>query len=139
VRKVHLIVGIAGFAAFVLSGQYMRWVLHVYEMEPAPRMFVRSGHLYLMWASALNIALGCFLVEPRDRALHIGQWIASLAIVAAPLLLCASFLLEPYNPDLHRFMARYANMLSFGGISATLLIRWLSRPRTALEAHGSPP
>jgi hypothetical protein len=70
--------------------------------------------------------------------LRIGQRIASLAIVAAPLLVCASFLLEAYNPDLHRHLSRSANLLAFGGISATLLVRWLSQPRPTLEAQRSP-
>jgi len=130
-RRAHLIAGIAGLVAFVLSGQYMHWVLHVRDMaEPAPRLFIRTGHLYLMWAAALNVALGCFLVEPQVRALRIGQRIASIAIIAAPILVCVSFFSESYNADLHRHIGRYGNLLAFAGISATLLFTWLSRGRT---------
>jgi hypothetical protein len=112
----------------VLSGQYMHWVWnHLRDMEEAPRLFYRSTHLYLMWTSALNVALGLFLMQRRGAAQRRMQLLASLAILVGPVLMGASFLLEPYGSTLERRLAPIANLLAFGGVSLHLLVAWLTR------------
>ena len=131
-RRIHLIVGVAGLLAFVLTGQFMHWELdHLRGMADGPRLFYRTTHIYLMWASALNLALGCFLVQPRDGIRRVGQAVSSMAVLAGPVLLCASFFLETYGPGLERPMSRYANLLAFAGavgFFATGLLSRKSRP-----------
>jgi hypothetical protein len=135
-RTVHLAVGVAGLVAFVLSGQYMYWVWnHLDDMADAPRLFYRSSHLYLMWTSALNVALGLFLVQPMNPALRRMQLGASLAIVVGPVLLGASFVLESYEGGIDRQLARWGNVLAFAGISAQLFVAWLTRRTGAAAAQ----
>ena len=133
-RKLHLFVGLAGVIAFVLTGQYMHWELnHLRGMADGPRLFYRTTHLYLMWASVLNLVLGCFLVRPQSSLNRGLQLLASIAVLVAPILICASFFLDSFNAELRRPMARYACFLAFGGVLGLLLSWFLSgtRRRTA--------
>ena len=114
-RKLHLFVGLAGVLAFVLSGQYMHWVLEVRIMDAAPRAYTRGTHIFLMYASVLNVVLGCFYSVAEKRTPRILQTIASCAILAGPVMLAVSFLAEPYHTDLERPLSRFANMFAFGG------------------------
>jgi hypothetical protein len=128
-RKLHLVVGLAGVLAFVLSGQYMYLGLEVRYMEAAPRAFTRGTHIYLMYASVLNVALGCFHSPSEQRAPRVLQALASWAILAGPLLLVISFVAEPYQPDLERPLSRYANLLAFGGTFLFFLAYLVQRKR----------
>jgi hypothetical protein len=114
-RKLHLVVGLAGVLAFVLSGQYMPWALEVRLMDAAPRTYTRGTHIFLMYASVLNVVLGCFLIRAKKRVPRILQAIASWAILVGPFLLVGSFLGEPFHADLERPLSRVANLLAFGG------------------------
>jgi hypothetical protein len=126
-RHVHLIVGIAGLIAFVLTGQYMHWELnHLRGMPEGFRLFTRSCHIYLMWSSALNVLLGCHLVRPERGSLRLMQFVSSLAIVVGPFLLGASFFFEPYSQSLLHPIARSAILLGFGGVVAHAIISLLS-------------
>ena len=117
-RRIHLIVGAAGLLAFVLTGQFMHWELdHLRGMADGPRLFYRTTHIYLMWSSALNLALGLFLVRPPGGARRLAQTASSIAVLAGPILICASFFLETYSPGLERPMSRYANLLAFAGMA----------------------
>jgi len=126
-RKLHLVVGLAGVLAFVLSGQYMYLELEVRYMEAAPRVFTRGTHIYLMYASVLNVALGCFHSIAEQRAPRILQTIASWAILAGPVLLVVSFFAEPYQAGLERPLSRYANILAFGGTFLFFLAHLVKR------------
>jgi hypothetical protein len=138
-QKVHLIVGLAGVLAFVLSGQYMYWALEVRFMEPGPRAFTRGTHIFLMYSSVLNVALGCFYSRSSRRWARVLQAVASWAILAGPLLLIASFLAEPYRPGLERPLSRYANELAFGGAFLFFIAHLAGRAqRSAVQEVDSP-
>jgi len=48
-RRLHLIVGLGGVVAFLLTGQYMDRVHdHLRDMDPTPRLLFRSTHIYLL-------------------------------------------------------------------------------------------
>lgn len=102
-RKFHLVVGLVGVIVFLLTGQYMQWFLgHLQGMADGPRMIFRAAHIYLLWASLLNLLLGCYLPHTPGgfaRLMHVG---GSLILLASPVLLCWSFFYEPYNAELWR-------------------------------------
>ena len=118
-RGIHVSIGAVAVVAFLLTGQYMHWVHnHLQGMPDGPRLFYRSTHIYLLWSSLLNVLLGCYLTRPQRQLLRHVQTLASLAILAGPFLLCASFFVEVYNPGLVRPMGRLAIYLAFGGVLA---------------------
>ena len=63
-RRIHLVVGLAGVVLFLGTGQYMDRVHdHLRGMEDVRRMLFRSAHIYLLWSSLLNLALGLYFAE----------------------------------------------------------------------------
>ncbi len=118
-RTLHLIVGTVGLIAFLLTGQHMHWVHHHLQgMHDGPRLFFRSAHIYLLWSSLLNVLVGCYLARLTSRLARHVQLLASLAILAGPLLLCVSFFHEPYNAGLLRPVGRAAVVLATAGVLA---------------------
>ena len=114
-KSIHLIVGLLGLIVFVLTGQYMGIFLNGMQgMPDGPRMLYRSAHLYLMWASLLNLVVGFRFAVARPN-MRIVQTIASVALLVTPALLLSSFLIESRAPDLNRSLASWANYLALGG------------------------
>ena len=127
-RTVHLLIGTAGLIAFLLTGQYMRWVHNGLQgMSDGPRLFLRSAHIYLLWSSLLNVVLGCYLIRLQPGWLRHTQSFASLAIAVGPLLLCTSFFLEPHNSNLLRPIGQLAIFLAFGAVLVHAIITVVSR------------
>lgn len=128
-RIIHFYLGVTAFAAFLLTGQYMHWAQnHLHGMPAAPRLFYRSCHIYLLWSSLLNVLLGCYLFQPRQRPLRHAQSAASFAILSGPFLLCTSFFTELYNPATVRPMCRLGIYLSFAGVLVHAIIAMLRGP-----------
>lgn len=117
-RALHLVVGVAGFIAFLLTGQYMRWVHAGLDgMADGPRLFFRSAHIFLLWSSLLNIVLGCYLTPVASVVARRVQRASSLLILIGPLLLGVSFFFESYTPALTRPVSNLAHFLTLGGIA----------------------
>jgi len=116
-RVIHIVLGVAGVIAFVLTGQYMDMALgHLYHLPDGPRMLYRSAHIYFLWSSLLNLVLGCygrFSERPAHRWLQGG---ASLAVLAGPPMLLYSFFVESAAVDLARPQARWAIYLALVGV-----------------------
>ena len=95
-RRVHLIVGILGVIAFVLTGQVMKH--HhppVKQLAPEVRMMYVSRHIYLLGASLVNVTLGLYLHVRPEAWRRILQWTGSLLILFAPIVLTLAFVAEP--------------------------------------------
>jgi hypothetical protein len=117
-KKLHLVVGVAGFVAFVLTGQYMHWFhAHLYGMADGPRMIYRSSHIYLLWASLLNVGIGCYVRDFSAMRAKVAQTLGSVSIAVGPAMLCWSFFRETYSQDLARPLGRLAIYLSLAGIA----------------------
>lgn len=115
-RTVHLLVGVLGLIAFFLSGQYMHHFLgHLKSMPDGPRLLYRSAHIYLLWASLLNLLLGSYLTPATQGPARHFQAAASAFLVAAPALIGFSFFAESNTQDLFRPFARYGIYLAVAG------------------------
>lgn len=95
-RRIHLIIGLLGVIALLLTGQAMK---HHYpkmeELSPEVRMLYVSRHIYLLGASLVNVVLGLYLwVHPQGWR-RVLQEIGSLVILLSPLLLLIAFFAEP--------------------------------------------
>ena len=96
-RTAHLAVGVAGLVAFIVSGRYMRAHFPAaYEGQEAIRFLYRANHLYVMFASLLNVAVGRYLVQSATAWRRRLQLAGSLAILVAVPMLIAAFVREPH-------------------------------------------
>jgi hypothetical protein len=114
-RRLHLVVGVAGVVAFLLQGQYMdRWLGHLEGMDHLPRMLYRSGHIYLLFSALLNVVLGLYGSDGHtsSRSATVG----SALILIAPILLLLGFFTEAARTDLERPFSRLAIYASFAGV-----------------------
>lgn len=123
-RRVHLMVGLAGFVAFIGTGQYMdRWHDHLRDTADVQRMLFRSTHIYLLWAALLNGAVGLHLATARGWR-RVPQTLGSALIVVAPAALLAAFFTEPWLSALDRPYSRPAIYGSLAGVILHLLAAW---------------
>lgn len=125
-RKLHLIAGLLGLVAFILTGQYLHWAHnHLQGMADGPRLIFRSSHIYLLWAALLNLGLGAYLHELPSLRGKVLQRAGSLALWIAPGLLCWSFFFERYSQELSRPVGRMGIYLALAGtllhVAASLL------------------
>jgi hypothetical protein len=99
---LHLAVGVAGVVGFLGTGQYMDRVHdHLRGMDDARRLLFRSTHLYLLFGSLVNLALGLYL----RPGVGWRRWVraaGSVLILATPFLAAAGFFVEPWLSGLER-------------------------------------
>ena len=121
-RRLHLLVGSLALVAFLATGQYMDRVhAHLQGMADAPRMLYRSAHIYLLFASLLNLLLGAYLVLAPRGWVRMLQIAGSVALLVTPLLFLAAFAIEPGLTGLLRPWARPAIELSIAGVLVHVL------------------
>lgn len=129
-RTTHLAVSILGLMAFLLSGLYMHHFHgHLKSMPDGPRLLFRSAHIYLLWASLLNLLLGAYLYAATGRYLRRLQLVASLLLILAPPLIGFSFFNESQSPLLFRPVARTGIYLALAGCLMHALASLAARPR----------
>ncbi len=116
IKPIHLLFGIAGIVIFVLTGQYMAMFLHgLAGMPDGPRLLYRTSHLYLMWASLVNLLAGIYFVAAGSKGARIAQCVASFMLFAGPPLIIAGFFLESPNNNISRPFCGAANYLALAG------------------------
>jgi hypothetical protein len=71
-------------------------------------MLYRSGHIYLLMGSLLNLLLGLHLTETRAGWRHWVSRAGSALIVVAPVVFLAGFATEPERTDFNRPFAASA-------------------------------
>jgi hypothetical protein len=118
VRWLHLAVGVAGVVGFLGTGQYMDKAHdHLRGMADARRLLFRSAHLYLLFGSLVNLALGLYL----RPALGWRRWArpaGSVLVLATPFLAAAGFFVEPWLPGLER---PYSGPAAYGCLAGMLV------------------
>ena len=99
-KRLHLIVGLAGLAPFLATGAYMRVYHGGMDTEQQQiRLLMRSRHIYILLASLVNLALSTRAAESqtiwRRRLGRIGSGL----VAAAPLMLLIAFVRDAATPD----------------------------------------
>lgn len=117
-RRVHLWLGTAGLLLFLATGQYMA-AIDVPSMADHHRLFYRFGHIYLLLAFGANIVAGYCM--PRDASPRLPTRLLSLALLATPLVLTASFFIEPAMGQFERPLASAGLFLFFGMLSLMIV------------------
>ncbi len=94
-RRLHLIVGLAGVVVFLATGVYMRRNFpDLFAGDETLRYLYRANHVYLALASIANLVLGVYLAIRRPGWRAIASKIGSMLILLSPLLLGYAFVVE---------------------------------------------
>jgi hypothetical protein len=116
-KKLHLIVGVLTLIAFIITGQYLsRAYPHMVGVDDSLRMLLRSRHLYIMLAGAVNAALGLYLVRQSRGWRLIVQRLGSALLLIAPVLLIVAFFTEAPRGNMNAPLAPFGLYAVFGGI-----------------------
>jgi hypothetical protein len=98
IKKIHLWIGILGIVLFLLSGQYFKLALDALQgMEDAPRLLLRTSHIYLFLASIINFIFGLYYIQPQKV-----KWYTlynQLFIMLSPILIAYGFVFETLNNE----------------------------------------
>lgn len=120
-RNALLLAGVTGFAAFLATGLYMaRHFPTAYAGGEEIRYMYRANHVYLLLASLVTIALGCYwpAARPgwRGKLASAGAWL----LLAALLVLLAAFFVEPPRGSPERGLTFLGVLLTLLGVTAQL-------------------
>ena len=114
-RKTHLISGLLFFALFLVSGRHMGQVLPAFSGElDGLRMMYRASHVYLLYASLLNLLAGAYWRPVALR--HKTQLIASSLLLLSQPVLGLGFLLEPAQNMVARPFPLAGAVLALAGV-----------------------
>jgi hypothetical protein len=130
VRRIHLIVGLIGVVAFLLTGQAMKHhVPNIHTLSAEVQLMYVSRHIYLLGAALVNLVLGLYLKEhPAGWRYHLQQ-IGSLLILLSVLSLLMAFSSEPPLGFAGRGWRSYTGMIAlFAGVMAHLAASVGSQP-----------
>jgi hypothetical protein len=95
-RRAHLIVGVLGVIAFVITGQVMaRHVPNIHTLSAEVRLMYVSRHIYLLGAALVNLVLGLYLEVQSPGWRRVLQYLGSLLILFSPVSLLLAFTAEP--------------------------------------------
>jgi hypothetical protein len=118
-RTWHLVIGFAGVAAFLGSGIYMRAGFpELYAADEALRYIYRANHVYVLFASLVNVVLGVYLAPPRSGWGGTVATAGSLLALAAPLVLCFAFVFEAPAASPERVLTLLGVIASAAGVAA---------------------
>ena len=118
-QRIHLIAGLLGLVAFLLTGLFMdRRLDHLVGMPDGPRALYRSGHIYILFSALLNLLLGVYLTTPASRAARVVQYLGSALLLGALFLLLYGFIVETPRAIIERPMIREGIVWSLGGVIA---------------------
>ena len=117
-KTLHLLSGLLMMLLFIVSGQYLNFVLPPLEGTiDGNRMMYRAGHIYLMMAAAINIACGMYYTTFAAPLAAWLQRIGAVLLIASQPLLLWGFLLEPGNNTADRLYTQLGCFAIFAGIA----------------------
>jgi len=129
-RRAHLIVGVLGVIAFVITGQVMaRHVPDVHRLSAEVRMMYVSRHIYLLGAALVNLVLGLYLQLKPLGWRRILQQTGSLLIQFSAMALLVAFMAEPAFGMAGRSWRSFSGLIAlFAGVM-THLVASVTRER----------
>jgi hypothetical protein len=122
-RRIHLIFGVLGVVAFLLTGQLMKH--HAPPMQlltPDVRMMYISRHIYLLGGALVNLVLGLYLRDQPSGWRRILQRAGSLLILLSAVSLLMAFIFEPSLGMAGRGFRSYFGLIGlFAGVLTHLV------------------
>lgn len=121
-RKFHLIFGIVVLIVFVLTGQYMQhFHAHLQGMEDFPRVLFRSRHIYILFASLVNLGIGMYFNYWFARWRKILQIAGSGLIALSSISLVAAFFYETSHRTFETPFSRFGIIVTAVGVGFHLI------------------
>jgi len=129
-RRAHLIVGVFGVIAFVITGQAMaRHVPDVHTLSAEVQMMYVSRHIYLLGAALVNLVLVLYLELNPPGWRRILQEIGSLLMILSAVALLIAFIAEPALGMAGRSWRSFSGLIAlFAGVM-THLVASVTRKR----------
>ena len=117
-KLLHTVVAVLFMLVFIATGQYMRHSFpEAHQGNDTMRMLFRSAHIYILLSALINGAISInYIALPGWRGRL--QFVASLAIAIAPVVLLLAFLVEPRPDRLDRPFALAGIVLALSGVLA---------------------
>lgn len=121
-RKLHVVVGLAGIVAFLGTGIFMRAGFpELYSADEALRYIYRANHVYVLLASLANLALGVHLASGHTRWRAKLSAAGSVLALASPVVLFFAFVFETSEASPDRIVTALGVFaLSFGIVAHAL-------------------
>jgi hypothetical protein len=121
-RRLHLSIGLAGIAGFLLTGVLMRLQSPgMAELDDGTRMLFRSRHIYFLLASLVNLGIGIYYQPLGSGYWRWLQFGGSCLILLAPILLIGAFFTEAPRSEMNGHLAAPAIICIFVGTLAHAL------------------
>ncbi len=129
-RRIHLIIGLLGVIAFLITGQVMGH--HSPKMEfltPGVRLMYVSRHIYLLGAALINLVLGLYLQTQPPGWRRLLQQIGSLLILLSAVSLLMAFIAEPALGMAGRGWRSYFGLIAlFAGVMTHTAASFARKP-----------
>jgi len=129
-RRVHLIVGLIGVVAFLITGQLMKHhspPVRVLTLDV--HMMYVSRHIYLLGVALVNLVLGLYLREYSPGWRRTLQRIGSALIFLSVLSLLMAFISEPALGLAGRSWRSYFGLIAlFAGVMAHFVVSFAREP-----------
>ncbi|MBI1762665.1 MAG: hypothetical protein HYR56_14620 [Acidobacteria bacterium] len=95
-RSIHLYAGWLFVLIFVLTGQYMRHVIHpAMVADPVLRYSIRANHIYILLFGLLHLCLGAYWRVSERWYQQRLQLAGSSFLLLATVVTIAAFFFEP--------------------------------------------
>jgi hypothetical protein len=82
-------------------------------LSMAPRLLLRSGHIYLLFSGLLNVVAG---LTVEGRRMGLVRFFGSLLLLLSPVLLAIGFCLESTGSLLERPLTQVAVTMTVGAV-----------------------
>jgi len=130
VRRTHLIVGLLGVIAFLITGQVMgRHAPNIHSLSAEVQMMYVSRHIYLLGAALVNLVLGLYLQTQTSGWRRTLQLAGSLLILLSVVLLLMAFISEPPRGFAGRSWRTYFGLIAlFAGVMTHALTGFARKP-----------
>lgn len=95
-RHIHLYAGWLFVLVFVLTGQYMRHVIHpAMVADPILRFSMRANHIYILLFGLLHLCLGAYWRASKNGFQQRLQLAGSGLLLTATVIAIVAFFFEP--------------------------------------------
>lgn len=125
----HLIFGVILLIIFPITGKFMRLDFPDKEIIPQDlRILMRSRHIYILFSSLIHLALGVYLTINPTTWRKILQYLGSVLLTIASILLVWAFINETYYVRGFSEFSRQGIYLSLAGILFHLIGNFMQKP-----------
>lgn len=121
-KWLHLIVGLAMFVIFTVTGQYMRADFPDKEAIPQEfRLLMRSRHIYILFSALIHLTLAAYIKIGTVKPAKILQFAGSALLLISSVYLVRAFIVETYSTQHFSDLSRSGIYASLAGVVLHLI------------------